>query len=109
MRYLSEHGNRASEGYTRNFPLRLGRRGMPTARLWKRRRGDHRNFGADALVVSLGVDTAAEDPDRFQLVAGDFTRIGAAIGALALPTLVVQEGGYDLDVIGRNVVNVLRR
>ena len=31
-----------------------------------------------------------------------------AIGTLRLPTLVVQEGGYDLGVIGRNVVNVLR-
>ena len=66
------------------------------------------NFGADALVVSLGVDTAAEDDDTFQLVADDFTRMGAAIGALGLPTVLVQEGGYDLGVIGRNVVNVLR-
>ena len=47
-------------------------------------------------------------PTTFQLVADDFTRIGAAIGALALPTLLVQEGGYELGVIGRNVVNVLR-
>ena len=66
-----------------------------------------RRFGADALVVSLGVDTAAEDYDTFQLGADDFTRMGAAIGALGLPTLLVQEGGYDLGVIGRNVVNVL--
>ena len=58
--------------------------------------------------MSLGVDTAAEDPDTFRLVADDFPRIGAAIGTLGLPTLVVQEGGYGLDVIGRNVVNVLR-
>ena len=29
------------------------------------------------------------------------------LGALGLPTLFVQEGGYDLGVIGRNVVNVL--
>ena len=34
--------------------------------------------------------------------------MGATIGAVALPTVFVQEGGYDLDVIGRNVVNVLR-
>jgi len=66
------------------------------------------SFGPDALVVSLGVDTAAEDPDTFRLVADDFTRIGAAIGLLRLPTLLVQEGGYELSVIGRNVVNVLR-
>ena len=57
--------------------------------------------------MSLGVDTAVEDPDSFRLVADDFTRIGAAIAALDRPTLVVQEGGYCLDVIGRNVVNVL--
>jgi acetoin utilization deacetylase AcuC-like enzyme len=58
--------------------------------------------------VSLGVDTAAEDDDTFQLVGDDFARIGAAIGRFGLPTVFVQEGGYDLGVIGRNVVNVLR-
>ena len=42
----------------------------------------------------------------FLLLGDDFTRIGTRIGALRLPTLLVQEGGYDLDVIGRNVVNV---
>ena len=31
----------------------------------------------------------------------------AAIASLALPTLFVQEGGYCLDVLGRNVANVL--
>ena len=66
-----------------------------------------RRFAPDALVVSLGVDTAAEDYDTFELGADDFMRIGAEIGALGLPTLLVQEGGYDLGVIGRNVVNVL--
>ena len=58
--------------------------------------------------MSLGVDTAAEDYDTFQLLADDFTRMGETIGLLGLPTLLVQEGGYDLQVIGRNVVNVLR-
>ena len=67
-----------------------------------------RRFGPDGLVVSLGVDTAAEDYDTFQLVGPDFARMGEAIGALGLPTVLVQEGGYDLGVIGRNVVAVLR-
>ena len=58
--------------------------------------------------MSLGVDTAAEDYDTFQLTGDDFSRMGTAIGALRLPTLLVQEGGYDLGVIGRNVVNVLK-
>ena len=66
-------------------------------------------FAPDGLVVSLGVDTAAEDSDtlparRRRLPAhrrGDRAR-------LRVPTVFVQEGGYDLDVIGRNVVGVLR-
>jgi acetoin utilization deacetylase AcuC-like enzyme len=60
------------------------------------------------LVVSLGVDTAAEDSDTFQLVADDYPRLGATIARLRRPAVFVQEGGYDLDVIGRNVVGVLR-
>ena len=66
-------------------------------------------FGADALVVSLGVDTAAEDYDTFQLGADDFTPHGRRDRRAGLPTVLVQEGGYDLGVIGRNVVNVLQR
>src|SRR5207302_10315681 len=65
-------------------------------------------FGPDAVIVSLGVDTALEDPDSFRLVADDYPCIGSAIGGLDRPTLVVQEGGYCLDVLGRNVVGVLR-
>ena len=58
-------------------------------------------------MVSLGVDTALEDADSFRLTGDDFRRLGAAIATLRLPTLFIQEGGYCLDVIGRNVVNVL--
>jgi acetoin utilization deacetylase AcuC-like enzyme len=69
---------------------------------------DIRDFDPDGLIVSLGVDTALEDRDRFALVAKDYVRMGDAIAALELPTVLVQEGGYCLDVIGRNVANVLR-
>jgi acetoin utilization deacetylase AcuC-like enzyme len=106
--YAAERGAGAGEGYTRNFPLPLGTTWDGYGPALDAAANMVRDFGPDALVVSLGVDTAAEDPDRFQLVAGDFTSIGAAIGALGLPTLIVQEGGYELSVIGRNVVNVLR-
>jgi acetoin utilization deacetylase AcuC-like enzyme len=30
------------------------------------------------------------------------------IGALDIPTLFVMEGGYDIDEVGVNVVNVLK-
>ena len=106
--FADEHGAGAGDGATHNFPLPLGTTWAEYAPALDVAAGALRHFGADALIVSLGVDTAAEDDDTFQLVADDFTRMGAAIGALGLPTVLVQEGGYDLGVIGRNVVNVLR-
>ena len=106
--HASEHGTGAGHGFTRNFPLPLGTAWDSYGPALNEAAAAIANYGADGLVVSLGVDTAAEDPDTFQLAGEDFTRMGATIGALRLPTVLVQEGGYDLGVIGRNVVNVLR-
>ena len=58
--------------------------------------------------MSLGVDTFEHDPiSHFKLRSADFSRLGAALGALKLPTLFVMEGGYMVDDIGVNAVNVL--
>ena len=55
------------------------------------------------LVIALGLDTAKEDPTgSWSLEADDFESIGGMIGSLRLPTLVVQEGGYDTRVLGIN-------
>jgi acetoin utilization deacetylase AcuC-like enzyme len=54
-----------------------------------------------ALVVALGVDAAAGDPESPLAVSADgYRAAGRALGALKLPTVVVQEGGYDLAAIG---------
>jgi len=58
--------------------------------------------------VSLGVDTFKDDPiSFFRLTSPDFTRYGAMIAKLKLPTLFVMEGGYAIEAIGVNTVNVL--
>ena len=106
--FASEHGGGPGEDATHNFPLPLGSAWDAYEPALTEAAKAITNFGADALVVSLGVDTAAEDADTFQLVGEDFTRMGAAIGRIDLPSVIVQEGGYDLGVIGRNVVNVLQ-
>jgi acetoin utilization deacetylase AcuC-like enzyme/GNAT superfamily N-acetyltransferase len=55
------------------------------------------------LVVALGLDPAKGDPTgTWPLVADDFQQNGRMIGALGLPTLVVQEGGYRTVSVGRN-------
>lgn len=65
-------------------------------------------FGPDALVVSLGVDTFKADPlGFFELQTPDFVEIGRRIARLGRPTLFVMEGGYHLESLGQNVVNVL--
>jgi acetoin utilization deacetylase AcuC-like enzyme len=63
---------------------------------------------ADALVVSLGVDAAASDPESpLQVTSDAFHEAGRVIGGLGLPTVLVQEGGYDLETLGPLVLDVL--
>ncbi len=63
---------------------------------------------AKALVVALGVDAAASDPESPLAVSrGGFRAAGRAIGASRKPTVLVQEGGYDLDAIGELVRETL--
>ena len=65
-------------------------------------------FGAEALVVSLGVDTHEADPHGFfRLTSDDFLRLGARIGRIGLPTVFLMEGGYAVAELGVNAVNVL--
>ena len=65
-------------------------------------------YGADALVVSLGLDTFEGDPiSRFALASADFLRLGQRLERLGLPTVFVLEGGYAAAELGTNAVNVL--
>jgi acetoin utilization deacetylase AcuC-like enzyme len=65
-------------------------------------------FGAELVVVSLGVDTYHNDPiSDLAITTEGFGAQGELIGRLGLPTVVVQEGGYDVDAIGANVATFL--
>jgi acetoin utilization deacetylase AcuC-like enzyme len=60
-----------------------------------------RSQGVSGLVVALGVDAAAADPESpLQVSSGGFRGAGRLLGALGVPTVVVQEGGYDLYSLG---------
>lgn len=106
--YADELGAGAGCGFNLNIPLPRGTefpvwRGALADTL---RAIDH--FGADALVVSLGVDTFEADPiSRFRLCSNDYRRVGEDIAGAELPTVFVLEGGYAVGDIGINVVNVL--
>jgi acetoin utilization deacetylase AcuC-like enzyme/GNAT superfamily N-acetyltransferase len=60
-------------------------------------------FKPDYLIIALGLDTAKRDPTgSWNLVAKDFHKNGTLIGAMNLPILIVQEGGYRTQTIGTN-------
>lgn len=103
-----ERGTGAGEGFNINYPLPPG---TPFS-TWREALADGCRkiaaFGADALIVSLGVDTFESDPiSFFKLKSEDFSTYGDDIAKLGLPTLFVMEGGYDVAEIGVNTVNVL--
>jgi acetoin utilization deacetylase AcuC-like enzyme len=67
------------------------------------------SFRPTFLVLPFGADSHDADPiGGFKLPTAFFREMGAAVRALGLPTLVTQEGGYNLDVIGACVVEFLR-
>ena len=106
--YSDERGAGAGEGATLNLPLPRGTTWDEYAQALDTALAAVAGFGADALVVSLGVDTYEGDPiSAFRLGAGHFPQLGARIAALGLPTVLVQEGGYAVKEIGTNVAGVL--
>ncbi|MFT7390725.1 MAG: acetoin utilization deacetylase AcuC-like enzyme [Paracoccaceae bacterium] len=67
-----------------------------------------RAFGAEALVVSLGFDMAADDPlAAVQVRAPGFAEMARRLAALDLPTALVQEGGYLGPSLGDNAAAFL--
>jgi acetoin utilization deacetylase AcuC-like enzyme len=106
--YPDETGEGEGAGFCLNLPLPFGATYAQYSGALSTAVARIADFGADALVVSLGVDTFANDPiSHFKLFADDYSAMGAAIAVLGLPTLFVMEGGYAVEDIGVNVVNVL--
>lgn len=106
--HADEAGASDGEGFNLNFPLPAG----TGWKVWSEALGNALSriaaYGPDVLVVSLGVDTYHGDPiSHFLLGQEDFIRLGKRIASLQRPTLFVMEGGYAVDELGINVVNVL--
>jgi len=101
--FADERGDGAGAGYNRNFPLPENVGDEDYLAVLREALGVVAAFAPAVLVVSVGLDIAKGDPTGAWAITPDgFERIGTAIAALGLPTLVVQEGGYDTRVLGRN-------
>ncbi|WP_273429809.1 histone deacetylase family protein [Marinobacter sp.] len=61
-------------------------------------------YQPDVLVLALGFDIYQNDPQaKVSVTSEGFCRLSSHIRQLGLPTLVVQEGGYDLETLSENV------
>lgn len=99
--YGHETGIGDGAGFNLNLPLAHGSTGAAMMTAVDGAAEEIRTFGADALVVALGFDAHARDPiGVLKLESEDFGGIGERIKGLGLPTVVVQEGGYAVEVLG---------
>jgi acetoin utilization deacetylase AcuC-like enzyme/GNAT superfamily N-acetyltransferase len=101
--FRGEKGRGEGRSYNINMPLPENIDGATHRKSLREALKRITRFRPEYLVVPLGLDTAKEDPTgTWTLVAPDFEEMGRLIGAMRLPTLVVQEGGYDTRVLGIN-------
>ena len=106
--YGDEAGAGAGEGANLNYPMPHGTQWPDYRENLEDALAEIEDFGPDALVVSLGVDTYKDDPiSKFKLESEHYPRIGEMIAGLRRPTLFVMEGGYAVEEIGVNAVGVL--
>ncbi len=106
--YADETGEDSGQGYHHNFPLPVGVGDDAYCRTLTEALRLIQDFAPHYLVISFGADIYAGDPLGDLAVTTDgFRRIGMLIENLHLPTLVVMEGGYNIDELGLNTVTLL--
>ena len=101
--FEDERGAEKGEGYNVNLPMPHG---SSEAVFFEQLDAALRvlaRFQPDVLVVALGFDIYKDDPQSMVAVTTEgFGQLGGQIGALKLPTLIVQEGGYHIETLDVN-------
>ena len=106
--FASETGAGAGEGATRNVPVPPGTGDEPWLEGVRSLASWVVEGGCTALVVSLGVDAAVDDPaSPLEITSEGFRAAGAVLRETGLPAVAVQEGGYDLPTLGSLVAAYL--
>ncbi len=107
--FADERGSGAGEGYNVNLPLPEVQDGAQYRKTLQKAMDVVERFGPSFLVIALGLDAAKGDPTgTWSLAVKDFEANGQMLGAMKLPTLVVQEGGYLTRSLGRNARGFFR-
>lgn len=106
--YADEVGNGAGYGTNRNFPLPPQTDNHSYDEIAGQALTLIKKFQPAYLLVSAGFDTHEKDPTgTFKLTTAYYKQLGESIKRLDLSVLVIQEGGYNTDSLGLNVVSFL--
>jgi acetoin utilization deacetylase AcuC-like enzyme len=99
--HAEERGAGDGAGCTLNLPLAFGTADAGWLAAIRHGIDAAQRFGAEALVVSLGFDASKDEPlNALAVTEEGFARAGALLGAMKRPAAIVQEGGYNVDIIG---------
>jgi acetoin utilization deacetylase AcuC-like enzyme len=105
--YAGERGTGAGEGANQNLPLPPGTGDEGWLAAVRALCAGAAAHGVDAVVVSLGLDAAEADPESpLRVTEAGYREAGRLAAALA-PTVLIQEGGYDLATLGLLAVAAL--
>lgn len=106
--YSDEVGKDRGEGTHLNIPLPFGTRDVSYVEALQQALAKVESFDPGFLVVSAGMDIYQDDPlGKFKITRAGIHQIGSEIAELQLPTLVVMEGGYDLESIAENFIALI--
>lgn len=106
--YAHETGEGRGKRFHRNLPLPAGTEDAQYLAALDAALQLIKDFSPRRLVVSAGMDLYREDPlGTFKVSSDGIHEIGKRIRALELPSLVVMEGGYNNEELGRNTVLLL--
>lgn len=106
--YAKETGSGAGKGYNINIPLLRGTGDEDYLRSLDAALRAVSDYSPDAIVIAMGLDAHEDDPYQgMKITTPGFARIAAELASLALPTVIVQEGGYLSDALGPNLASFL--
>ncbi|WP_169567686.1 histone deacetylase family protein [Sneathiella limimaris] len=107
--YAHERGEGDGEGYNLNIPIPPQTGDADYMPYLEQAKQALRSYAPDVLFVALGLDAFEGDPlIGLSITTGGFGQIGAAISELDMPTVLVQEGGYNRDFLGANISSFLK-
>ncbi|MCL4353180.1 histone deacetylase family protein [Patescibacteria group bacterium] len=107
--FANERGSGEGLGFNKNYPLPLGITDKQYFLTLRKALKDINDFNPKFLIVSAGFDTYEKDPiGGFKLTIPFYETIGREIASLQIPTLIIQEGGYHIEDLGKIALSFLR-